>query len=351
MKILIVKTSSLGDIVHAFPVLEYLHRRYPKAMIDWVVEKPFVELVQSHPYVNEVFAIQTKKWRRAMTSKETFSQIKSFAKQLRGKSYDMVFDLQGNVKSGLVTKLAKSPVKVGFGWQTVPERPNMLFTNRRYNPPQGRNIREDYLYLVQSYCGPLDYKEEGIRLSISLEDQAKIEKILSHPHLIKGPKMMVCIGSNWPNKQLSIATLKAFLKKIREEYLASFIFIWGTDQEKKDAEDLSTTLSGCSVVIDKLSLPALQNLMSRLDLVIAMDSLPLHLAGTTSTPTYSVFGASLAAKYKPNGPTHQAFQGTCPYGQVFTKRCSRLRTCSTGACVKEVSIDALFNHFKERKDL
>jgi heptosyltransferase-1 len=69
------------------------------------------------------------------------------------------------------------------------------------------------------------------------------------------------------------------------------------------------------------------------------------LAGSTSTPTYSIFGASSAQKYKPIGTCHKAFQGECPYGKTFEKRCDILRTCKTGACIKQLQGEQLFNHF------
>ena len=76
-----------------------------------------------------------------------------------------------------------------------------------------------------------------------------------------------------------------------------------------------------------------------------MDSLPLHLAGTSGTATFSVFGASSAQKYKPLGIAHQAVQGVCPYGKVFERRCPVLRTCPTGLCIKSILGDDLYNEY------
>ncbi|SCA63497.1 hypothetical protein SCG7086_AS_00250 [Chlamydiales bacterium SCGC AG-110-P3] len=101
-------------------------------------------------------------------------------------------------------------------------------------------------------------------------------------------------------------------------------------------------------ILPRLSLPVLQAVMNRVRLVIAMDSLPLHLAGTTSTPTFSVFGASSMQKYKPLGGIHHGLQGECPYNVSFEKRCARLRSCKTGACIRSLTgkqvMDALTRH-------
>lgn len=345
MKILIVKTSSLGDIIQSFPVLQYLRCHHPDAQIDWVVEKPFAELVKAHPYVNQVLTVETKKWRRTLFRKDTYHELRLFRHQLRIHEYHLVLDLQGNLKSGLITGLAKGSMKVGFGFKTLPEWPNFFFTHRHYNPPSNRNIREDYLFLVQSVFGHLKTEQRGIPLRISLEEEEKIKWILHSSYLQEGLKIMVCSGSNWQNKQLSVESLQQFLKLIQAKLKGKFLFVWGSPQEKAVAEQLRRDFSETSVVIDKLALPALQNLMAQVDLVVAMDSLPLHLAGTTSTPTYSVFGASLASKYKPTGLKHGVYQGVCPYGKVFEKRCPILRTCQTGSCIKEIRIDDLFLQF------
>ena len=89
--------------------------------------------------------------------------------------------------------------------------------------------------------------------------------------------------------------------------------------------------------------------MASVDMVIAMDSLPLHLAGTTETPTFSIFGASSANKYKPKGKKHLAFQGTCPYKRTFERRCPVLRTCSTGACIRDLHGEELFHYFLQNE--
>lgn len=343
MKILIIKTSALGDIIHAFPVLQFLSTF---GQVDWVVEKPFAELVQSHPNINHVFPVQTKKWRKNWWKKSVRQEIKNFRQQLQAHTYDIVFDLQGNIKSGLILANVKSPLKVGFGFKSVSEWPNWLFTNRQYNPPAGKNIREDYLYLAEKGMDKETFPSQtAVKLNIPNEEETKIANILAQPALQNSIRIMVCPGSNWTNKQLSPLALKTFLKQIHDELPASFLCVWGSPEEKILADEITNLFPNRSVTVEKLALSTLQNLQSQVDLVIAMDSLPLHLAGTTETPTYSVFGASLLQKYKPMGKHHQGFQGGCPYGQVFHKRCEMLRTCATGSCIKSIQGQNLYSHF------
>lgn len=345
MRILVVKTSSLGDIIHAFPVVSYLKCLFPSAQIDWVVEQSFAGLVQAHPDIQNVLKIQSKKWRKGFWKKENRKEMNDFRTFLRSQKYDVLFDLQGNVKSACVTAMAKAELKVGFGRGAVAEWPNLLVTNRRYTPPLGKNIRYDYLFLAQCIFGNFQSEWGPVKLKVNQSEQDGIQKLMKPFQQRQGPNILVCPGSNWPNKQLSPATLSAFLNLIQSHLQGHFFLIWGNAEEKELAQSFAQSLGPNASIVDRLSLPALQNVMYAMDVVIAMDSLPLHLAATTHTPTYSVFGASLAHKYQPIGSQHQAFQGRCPYQKTFEKRCSILRTCSTGSCIKDIPSEHLAQHF------
>jgi heptosyltransferase-1 len=315
MKILIIKTSALGDIVQTFPAVQCIKQAVPDACIDWVVEKSCRSLVEAHPLVNQAHVVDTKKWRKKFSWKE----IKASIQAIRATNYDVVFDFQGNVKSGIIMGLARAKTKVGFGRKSVPEFPNLLFSNMKVDPRTGNNIREDYMALVEAWSGRKGAFEKTL-LKVN-ETEAPLD----------GPNIMVCPGSNWDNKKLP----RPKLLELLQQYEGTFWIIQNSPEEKKEAEAIQKELKTAHVM-NSLSLPALQQKMLQMDLVIAMDSLPLHLAGEAGVPTLSVFGPSLAAKYKPLGTIHQSIQGTCPYGRTFPKRCPILRTCPTGACIKDL---------------
>ncbi len=337
LKILIVKTSSLGDIIHAFPVIDFLHQRFPKCQIDWVVEEPFSELLTSHPFIAHVYKIHTKQWRKGKNWKDIFY----IRRQLKSAYYDVVFDLQGNSKSAIFTYWANSVNKVGYGPRLVFEKPNLWVTTHQFDPPHDANVREENLHLVREFFSDRSsFYESKINLSISLEQHKHLEAIFQS--LPEMRKVMVCPGSAWINKRLEKKVLIQFLSRIPNTH---FVLIWGTDEEKRLVLDLQNHISE-STIIDKLPISVLQNLMGMMDEVIAMDSFPLHLAAITKVPTYSIFGASSALKYKPIGDQHRAFQGSCPYGKKFSRRCSLIRSCKTGACIQSLSPENLLDHYQ-----
>ena len=345
-KFLIIKTSSLGDIIHAFPVVDYLKARFPDALIDWVVEVPFADMIKSNPHISRTLCVSTRKWRKKLFASQTRADISSFVADLRKVQYDAVFDLQGNVKSGLILSRVKCDKKVGFSRSTVPEWPNLLFTNVKIEIPPGRNIRADYLNVVEGFLG-----SEGVlkslpaNMSTSEEDLRGVEDLLADQRLKDRIKIVVCQGSAWKNKQMEPQALTRFLSLIAANNDCSFLFVWGSPEEKLVAENLQSQFSKHSVVVPRMRLPSLQVMMQRCNLVISVDSLALHLAGTTKTPTYGIFGPSSAHKYNPFGPTHGFYQGQCPYGRTFEKRCPILRTCPTGACIRGVTGDEVYADF------
>jgi heptosyltransferase-1 len=333
-RILIVKTSSLGDIVQSLNVVDDLHQRFPMAKIDWAVEAAFAPIVAAHPYINRAICLNIKEKRNLISG----------FKSLRQEKYDLVFDLQGNCKSGVITFLARGKVKVGYDLKSVREWPNVLATHVRFFVSKQKNIRGFYSALIESYFkeGPKELK--GVQFSIGEGEKEKIEGIIKQAGLKS--KIMVCPGSKWKNKQLKTSTWIEFLQKID----ATFLLVWGDENEKTICKEISSHLKS-ALLIDKLPLPTWQNLMGEVDLVIALDSSALHFCATTHTPSFSIFGPTSPAIFKPAGEKHSAIQGKCPYGRVFEKQCPVLRTCPTGACIKDLTAEELFAAYQSQCEI
>lgn len=331
MKILLIKTSALGDLVHLFPVATYLRHHLPKAQIDWLVERPSADLISRHPGVDRAIIVERGSWPSRWAA----------IRELRRTDYDLLIDFQANSKSALFTLCARARRKVGFGGWAVAEWPNRLATHERFTPPRGKNIRSDYLALAAfAIDRPFDSSFATRPIEFEAADREEVDQLLQG--VGEGMRIAVCPGSAWANKRLTEAQLLALLEKVDQKFSPQFLLIWGSEEERQLNERLATHFPGRSQLAPKLSLAGLQNLMARVDLAISMDSLPLHLCGTTGTPSFSVYGPSSAAKYCPPGSHHVALQGSCPYGRRFEKRCPILRSCPTGACIHQLTGEELF---------
>lgn len=344
--ILIVKTSAIGDVVQAFGVLEYLRARFPQAKIDWVVEKGSSSLLLAHPLLDKVKILDSKRWRKSPFAKTERQAMQAFTENLQSTTYDVVFDLQGNTKSGLIDFFCKAKHKVGFGKNFVAEKPNLLFTNHKIDIKPSQSVYQNYLQLVQSYFEDTAlFYPKGVRLNISGTEEQRLKSVLFLEVLKTPLKFMVALGSNWENKRIAENTAESFLSAILQNYTASFVVVYANETEKRKAENLVNAFPSRCVAIGEMSLPFWQALMFEMDCVISMDSAALHLAATTATPTFSLFGPSSAQAYKPEGNRHYAIQGCCPYGKTFCKRCPILRTCKTGACIKSFNAKHLYEQF------
>jgi len=328
-KILIVKTSSLGDIIQSLPVLDELKANFPNIEIDWVVEDMHQNLLSFHPLIDLVV---------------TFNRhhLIKFAKKLRRKKYDVVLDLQGNTKSALITFLAKARKKVGFGRKSVTEFLNLLVTTHKYNVSKKMNIQNYYLELVRKHFNTqplLDRK--SLNLAINQNDLPKELKLDSHQL-----KVMVAMNSARKNKELDDTTLISFLQKFNSQYRVHLYFVYGSRHEEEKCGYLKNQIGENCTVLGKMSIPVWQNVMDKMDLIFTIDTSALYLGGTTSTVTFSIFGPTDSRVFRPPGK-HFSAQGTCPYKVKYVKQCPYLRNCQTSACIKKISLEKLWNEFQQ----
>ncbi len=322
-EILIVKLSSLGDVLQSLPVVDYLHAQYPHAAIDWAVESPWQDVVSAHPGVRRVLPMDVR-------SLSFYLSVK----KLRSLQYDMVFDLQGNCKSGLVTALARSKHKIGFGRQSVREWPNLLTTHHHYEVFKGQNIRLQYIDLVKQHCrSDLPFAFSKWKFPLKEIEKSSLDRILMGLDTQK-TWIMVCPGSRWNNKQLSFSQWLSLLMDKQNDSSSLFFLVWGSEKERVLCQNLAKALED-SVVVDKLSLASWQNLMWEMDLLLAVDSAALHLCATTDTASVSFFGPTSSTVFMPLGEDHRSIQGQCPYHCQFIKQCPKLRNCPTGDCIKQ----------------
>ena len=337
--ILLVKTSSIGDIIQALPVLQYLRTRFPQATIDWVVEKQGVSLLSACSLLSNTIVIDTKAWRSSLSS---WKNILSTVKHLRSKNYDILFDLQGNTKSACVTFLAKARKKIGFDSTHVQEKINLLVTTEKISLAKTLNAQMKYLQLVQRFFNDdAIYLPRPISMNITPLEKNRLKNLLSDRRLNNPLRLMIATHSRWSNKEMQIEALCSLLTHISAQHSVCFVFVYHSASEKQQADYMAQRFILQSLSVGDLSIPLWQNLMAEMDGVISVDSAALHLCATTYTASFSIFGPSLANRYRPMGLQHASVQGRCPYGIQFWSRCPLLRKCATGACLKELDSNYL----------
>lgn len=349
MRILIIKTSSLGDVIHALPVLDYLRQVVPDASIDWVVEEPFLPLVQYNPLLNHVHVIRSKVWRKAPFAQQTRNEVTALKRGLRAAQYDLVFDLQGNLKSGLVAWMTGARERVGFSADAVQERLNLLFTTTRIPfRIEDSQVTGRYLRLV-SVPFQRDYRDMQISGTIvsAPDDEDIVTRYLSG--LPEGPKLLLQVGTTWDTKYWYLEGWIALARRILEWCPAATLLInWGSPLEKALGEQIVAEVGSAVQLLPWFKIKELVPLIRQMQLVVGGDTGPVYIAGALGVPTVSLYRATSSALYAPVGPQHRAVQAPMSCAACLQTRCDRDEECRRSITVDSVMDAVITVMGKER---
>lgn len=324
MKILIVKASALGDVIHALPVLPYLKSVDPEVEIDWLVEEGFAPLLEGHPLLNCVYRLQTKSWRKAGMATAISKAFRVIA-ELRKQHYDLVLDLQGNSKSGLFTLFSGSRKRFGFDRNGVREWPNLLATNHKVSLKGEPHITDRSLAIAQAACpagteiatsGPLPV-DAAAREMVA----AQLQQL--HPG---SPLLVFHYGTTWSTKLWSKGCWRTLTERLVEDGLRP-VFTWGSDWEREAVEEITAGLEEQVVIWPRGSLKEFVALIDAADLVIGGDTGPVHIAAAVGTPTISLFRVTDSHRNGPRGENHIRLQSPLDCSPCLRKECPRDREC------------------------
>lgn len=284
MRILLVKTSSLGDVVHNLPVVSDLARHFPAAKIDWLVEEGFAALPRLHPAVDRVLPVAIRRWRRRLLSPATWVQIAAFRRRLRQCAYDIVIDTQGLLKSALLAgqvRLAANGRRCGFNRHTVREAGAARFYDAVFDIPRALHAVERNRRLAAAAAGyildmTLDYGVAAPPLCANWLPKKDYAVLLTATS--RADKL-------WPEPDwhaLGLALVASGLV---------CVLPGGSGEERQRAARLAMTL-GRAVAAPALRLDELAALLAGAQLVVGVDTGLVHLAAALGRPTLALFCAS-----------------------------------------------------------
>ncbi len=329
MRILIVKISAMGDVLHALPVLDYLKQASPGCEIDWVVEEVFADLLRGNPLINKLHIVRFKTWKRKPFSRTTISEIMAVRTGLSQRNYDLVIDIQGNIKSGMVAWLSGCTKRVGFSRAVAQESLNALFINRRTAlQPEDRHITDQYLRIAgASFELPFNGLQLHTDVCTAQEDDLATEEFVKH-YRKGGPLILIHTGTTWQTKFWHEAGWIELGRKIISAFPgAVLLFSWGNDSERSAAERIAVVLGSQAVQLEKLSIMRLAAVVKKVSLVMGGDTGIVHLAAAVGTPTVSYYRASDGLRSGPRGKKHAVIQAPMPCACCFRTRCEKDGEC------------------------
>jgi len=336
MKVLIVKVSALGDIVHALPVLAYLHEACPGLTVDWLLETGFAPILEGHPLVNRTLHLDTRGWRKQGVRASVKGALHVIS-ALRRERYDVVLDLQGNSKSGLFTWLSGAPKRFGFDKSQVREALNLLATNHKaIMAADCHYIGLRYLQIARTafpagpdvpLCGPLPVSGRAAETVASWLDCHGL-----HP----GTFFVIHYGTTWETKKWPLEQWCELVSKMARQG-RSLVLTWGSDDERRAAETMAHASQGRAVIWPRGSLPELVALLAAARLVIGADTGPVHIAAAVKTPTVSLFRVTDSERNGPPGEGHVRLQARMDCSPCLRKECERDHECG-----RSITVDAVF---------
>ncbi|BAP43012.1 lipopolysaccharide heptosyltransferase I [Pseudomonas sp. 21LCFQ02] len=280
MRVLLIKTSSLGDVIHALPALTDAARALPGVRFDWVVEEGFAEIPSWHPAVDTVIPVAIRRWRKNLWQTWKSGEWAAFKRRLRDTRYDVVIDAQGLFKSAWLTRYVNAPV-AGLDRESAREPLASRFydRDRRYPVARGQHAVERLRQLFAQALGyplPSGLGDYGLKRLESLSDS------------LDAPYVLFLHGTTWATKHWP----ELYWRQLAEQMAARGLQVrlpWGNPAEKARAERIAEGLDNAAV-LPKLNLAGVARVLAGAEACVAVDTGIGHLAAALDVPTVSLFG-------------------------------------------------------------
>lgn len=293
MRVLIIKMSSMGDIIHTFPAVTDATQVVSNIQFDWVVEEAFTEIPKWHKQVQQIIPIALRRWRKNLLQAVQNGEIKQFYAQLRAQQYDVVLDAQGSIKSAITTRLSRG-CRLGMDKHSVRESLAYLAYQQSFSVPWQQHainrLRQLFAkalkYSIPETLPDYDINKENL-------SQAKIE--LPKDYLIFIPNTS-CSTKHWPNHSWFL-----LLKEMTRQGVSVFI-PWGNENERKNANHL-THKNPLAHVLPYLSLNEMAAVLAHAKAVVTVDTGLSHLSAALGTPTMVLYGPTNPARIGTIGPS------------------------------------------------
>lgn len=315
-RVLLIKPSALGDITHALPVLTALRQRYPSAHLSWLVNRVYEPLLVGHPDLDATVAFD-----RGAASRGVVGAAREwgrFARQLRANNYDLVIDLQGLLRTGLMTWATRAARRVGLAGAR--EGARWFYTDVIADPGRsGLHAVDRYWRVVESLGA--DQQPKTFRLSI-VPEAARWADDLLRPW--PRPWLVLSAGSRWGTKRWPPSHFATVATRSQAAFGGTVVFIGTADEAPLNAA-VRAHLHGPSLdLTGSTSLPQLAALLARADVMLANDTGPLHLAVALGRPVVAPYTCTKAALTGPYGQAQHVVETRVWCAGSYQRRCGRL---------------------------
>jgi heptosyltransferase-1 len=342
-RILLVRTSSLGDVVHALPVLSALRRHLPQARIGWVVEEPFAPLLAGHADLDDILVVRLRHWGRRPLARRTLAEALAFLRALRRFAPDVVIDLMGNHKAAVIAALSLCRRRIGLDRRSRREPASAIWLSERI-PARGTHAVDRGLALLDALglpAEPADFGGEKLfpaappptagEVPAALSPPAPEAPLAPLPPIAAGDRFaLLHAGAGWGNKIYPADWWGQAIRLLHAATGLRTLVATAPGEERLAAAAAAAGGSAACAVEPAPDLPALAALLRRAALVLGGDTGPTHLAHALGTPVLMVMGPTDPARHGPYGAPERAL-----FRRLPCSFCHR-RFGETKACLLEI---------------
>ena len=345
MHILVVKTSSLGDVLHTLPAITDATNAVSDLKVDWLVEESFAEIPKWHPAVNKVIPVALRRWRKNIIKTFTGSEWQQFKDELSTQHYDLIIDAQGLLKSAILTRLATGE-QHGFAWSSIREPIASLFYHTKHSISKQQHAIDR---VRQLFATALGYQLPNTVPNYNCKNIDSSQTVIKYrvPEINHQPpaekKLLFLHGTTWSAKHwLPEHWLE--LAKIAEKNSYQVLLPWGNEQELERAEWLASNCNICKILA-RSSLIELAKVIKSVNAVVSVDSGLGHLTAALGVPCLSIYGTTTAALTGTRGKNQLHLHKGLECSPCFARDCPK--NIGSPPCMEQLSADNVWQELQK----
>jgi heptosyltransferase-1 len=316
-RVLIIKPSSLGDVVHALPVLAGLRAAYPQAHISWLVGTACAPLLEGHPLLDEVIPFDRRRFGQMLRSRAVGADFVRFVRDLWRRRFDLVLDLQGLLRSGFLAWVTGAGQRVGFA--EARELAPAFYTQRVRCPTRDMHAVDKNLHLARTLGLPVD--PPAFPLGLRDEELAAFRQRLAQSGRGVTRFIAVLPGARWATKRWRADRWGQLLNGLHAGGLPAAVLLGAPD----DRDYADAILASCAApVVDLVGQTSLRELSAALalaELVLSHDSGPMHIAAALDKPIVAIFGPTNPVRTGPYCRSARVVALPLPCAPCYQRQC------------------------------
>ena len=319
-RILLLKPSSLGDVVHALPVLHGLRRRFPEATIDWLIATPFAGLLEGETDLNEAILFDRHRFARLARSPRVARDFFSFARNLRARRYDLAIDLQGLFRTGFLARVTGAPVRIGF---RAAREGAWIFYTHHIRLPDPDMHAVDKNYLVAEMLG---FADTPVRFDLKIPEPIydSIRQKLNGAGVGQSsPLALVVPGARWETKRWPVEKFAETIDRIQSDSTATCVLAGGADEVSLCGRIATLCKTHPIDLSGQTTIPEMAALIDRADVVLCHDSAAAHLAVACGSALVCLTGPTNPRRTGPYGRLEDVQRIDIPCSPCYLRRLSQ----------------------------